>query len=114
NNVAIVKGRPRTLNLKDLISEFVEFRHEVVVRRTQFELREAEKRAHLLQGYLIALDHLDEVISLIRNSPTPDVAKDNLVNAGWGLDEIQAKAILELRLQRLTGMERDKIREEYE
>jgi DNA gyrase subunit A len=114
NNVAIVKGRPRTLNLKDLISEFVEFRHEVVVRRTQFELREAEKRAHLLQGYLIALDHLDEVISLIRNSPTPDVAKDNLVNAGWGLDEIQAKAILELRLQRLTGMERDKIREEYD
>lgn len=114
NNVAIVKGRPRTLNLKDLISEFVEFRHEVVVRRTQFELREAEKRAHILQGYLIALDHLDEVISLIRNSPTPDIAKDNLINAGWGLDEIQAKAILELRLQRLTGMERDKIREEYD
>jgi DNA gyrase subunit A len=90
NNVAIVKGRPRTLNLKDLISEFVEFRHEVVIRRTQYELREAEKRAHLLQGYLIALDHLDEVISLIRNSATPDVAKDNLINAGWGLDEIQA------------------------
>lgn len=114
NNVAIVKGRPRTLNLKEMISEFVEFRHEVVVRRTRFELREAEKRAHILQGYLIALDHLDEVIALIRNSATPDIAKDNLVNAGWGLDEIQAKAILELRLQRLTGMEREKIKEEYD
>lgn len=114
NNVAIVKGRPRTLNLKDLISEFVEFRHEVVVRRTKFELREAEKRAHILRGYLIALDHLDEVIALIRSSATPEIAKDNLVNAGWGLDEIQAKAILELRLQRLTGMERDKIKEEYD
>jgi DNA gyrase subunit A len=114
NNVAIVKGRPRTLNLKDLISEFVEFRHEVVVRRTQFELREAEKRAHILKGYLIALDHLDEVIALIRSSSTPDIAKENLINAGWGLDEIQAKAILELRLQRLTGMERDKIKEEFD
>ena len=114
NNVAIVKGRPRTLNLKDLISEFVEFRHEVVVRRTQFELREAEKRAHILKGYLIALDHLDEVIALIRSSATPDIAKENLINAGWGLDEIQAKAILELRLQRLTGMERDKIKEEFD
>lgn len=114
NNVAIVKGRPRTLNLKDLIREFVEFRHEVVVRRTQYELREAEKRAHILRGYLIALDHLDEVIALIRSSATPEVAKDKLVNAGWGLDEIQAKAILELRLQRLTGMERDKIKEEYD
>ena len=114
NNVAIVKGRPRTLTLKDLISEFVEFRHDVVVRRTKFELKEAEKRAHILQGYLIALDHLDEVIRLIRNSATPDIAKENLISAGWGLDEIQAKAILELRLQRLTGMERDKIKEEYD
>ncbi|MBS1576513.1 MAG: DNA gyrase subunit A [Bacteroidetes bacterium] len=114
NNVAIVKGRPRLLNLKDMISEFVEFRHEVVVRRTKYELREAEKKAHILQGYLIALDHLDEVIALIRSSATPDIAKDNLINAGWGLDEIQAKAILELRLQRLTGMEREKIREEYD
>lgn len=114
NNVAIVKGRPRTLNLRELISEFVEFRHEVVIRRTQFELREAEKRAHILKGYLIALDHLDEVIALIRSSATPDIAKDKLVNAGWGLDEIQAKAILELRLQRLTGMERDKIKEEFD
>ena len=114
NNVALVKGRPRILNLKELISEFVEFRHEVVVRRTQFELKEAEKRAHILQGYLIALDHLDEVIALIRASATPEIAKDSLVNAGWGLDEIQAKAILELRLQRLTGMERDKIKQEYD
>lgn len=114
NNVAIVKGRPKVLNLKDLISEFVEFRHEVVVRRTQFELKEAERRAHILQGYLIALDHLDEVIQLIRNSATPEIAKENLVNAGWGLDEIQAKAILELRLQRLTGMEREKIKAEYD
>ena len=114
NNVALVKGRPRTLNLKDLISEFVEFRHEVVVRRAKFELRKAQERAHILLGYLIALDHLDEVIALIRSSATPDVAKENLINAGWGLDEIQSKAILELRLQRLTGMERDKIKNEYD
>jgi DNA gyrase subunit A len=114
NNVALVKGRPRILNLKELISEFIEFRHEVIVRRTQYELREAEKRAHILQGFLIALDHLDEVIALIRASATPEIAKDNLVNAGWGLDEIQAKAILELRLQRLTGMEREKIKQEYD
>jgi DNA gyrase subunit A len=114
NNVALVKGRPRILNLKELISEFVEFRHEVVVRRTQFELKEAEKKAHILQGYLIALDHLDEVIALIRSSSTPEIAKEALVSAGWGLDEVQAKAILELRLQRLTGMEREKIKQEYD
>jgi DNA gyrase subunit A len=114
NNVALVKGRPRTLNLKDLISEFVEFRHEIIVRRTKYELRKAQERAHILQGYLIALDHLDEVIALIRSSATPDIAKEKLINAGWGLDEIQAKAILELRLQRLTGMEREKIKQEYD
>lgn len=114
NNVALVKGRPKILNLRELVVEFVEFRHEVVIRRTRFELREAEKKAHILLGYLIALDHLDEVIALIRASATPDVAKENLVNAGWGLDEIQAKAILELRLQRLTGMEREKIKMEYD
>jgi DNA gyrase subunit A len=114
NNVAIVRGRPKTLNLRDLISEFVDFRMEVVVRRTQFELREAQKKAHILQGYLIALDHLDEVIALIRASATPEAAREGLINAGWGLDEIQARAILELRLQRLTGMERDKIRDEYD
>jgi DNA gyrase subunit A len=114
NNVALVRGRPRTLNVRDMVSEFVEFRMEVVTRRTRFELREAQKKAHILQGYLIALDHLDEVISLIRASATPEIAKESLINAGWGLDEIQAKAILELRLQRLTGMERGKIREEYD
>ncbi|HEV3413587.1 MAG TPA: DNA gyrase subunit A [Puia sp.] len=114
NNVALVKGRPRTLNIREMISEFVDFRMEVVIRRAQYELREAQKKAHILQGYLIALDHLDEVIALIRASATPEIAKESLVNAGWGLDDVQAKAILELRLQRLTGMERDKIREDYE
>lgn len=112
NNVALVKGRPQTLNLKSLIAEFVEFRHEVVVRRTEFELREAEKRIHILEGFLIALDHLDEVISLIRHSRNPEEAKNGLMSQ-FGLSEIQSKAILEMRLQRLTGMEIDKIREEY-
>ncbi len=114
NNVALTKGRPKILNLKDLISEFIEFRMEVVIRRAKFELRKAQERAHILQGYLIALDHLDEVIRLIRASDNADLAKENLINAGWGIDEIQAKAILEMRLQRLTGLERDKIKEEYE
>ena len=114
NNVALSKGRPKILNLKDLISEFIEFRMEVVIRRARFELKKARERAHVLQGYLIALDHLDQVIQLIRSSATPDIAKENLINAGWGIDEVQAKAILELRLQRLTGMERDKIKEEYD
>lgn len=114
NNVALTKGRPKTMNLKELIVEFVDFRMEVVIRRAQFELKKAQERAHILQGYLIALDHLDEVIQLIRNSSTPDIAKENLISAGWGLDEIQAKAILELRLQRLTGMEREKIKEEFD
>ncbi|WP_343703118.1 DNA gyrase subunit A [Chitinophaga sp.] len=113
NNVVLVKGRPRVMNLKELLGEFIEFRHEVVTRRTQYELREAEKKAHILAGYLIALDHLDEVISLIRNSATPEIAREGLMT-NFELSEIQAKAILELRLQRLTGMERDKIREEYE
>jgi len=113
NNVALVKGRPRILNLKELLSEFVEFRHEVVLRRTQYDLRKAEEKAHILEGYLIALDHLDEVIALIRASRTPDEAKEGLMSK-FGLTEIQSKAILELRLQRLTGMERDKIKEEYD
>ena len=112
NNVALVRGRPQTLNLRSLIKEFIDFRHEVVVRRTRFDLREAEKRAHILEGYLIALDHLDEIITLIRNSKTPDDAKNGLME-NFQLSEIQAKAILELRLQRLTGMERDKIKDEY-
>jgi len=113
NNVALVKGRPRILNLKDLLVEFVEFRHEVVLRRTRYDLRKAEEKAHILAGYLIALDHLDEVIALIRASRTPEVAKEGLMSQ-FGLSEIQSKAILELRLQRLTGMERDKIKEEYD
>ena len=113
NNVALVGGRPRVLNMKDLISEFVKFRHEVVVRRAQFELKKAEERAHILQGYLIALDNLDAVIKLIRESRTPDEAKEGLMT-NFELSDIQAKAILELRLQRLTGMERDKIHQEFE
>lgn len=112
NNVALVRGRPQTLNIKDLIREFVDFRHEVVIRRTRFELRKAEERAHILEGFLIALDHLDEVIQLIRASSTPDIAKEGLIS-NFGMTEIQAKAVLELRLQRLTGMEREKIREEH-
>jgi DNA gyrase subunit A len=112
NNVALVKGRPQTLNLKDLIVHYVDHRHEVVVRRTKFELDEAEKRAHILEGYLIALDHLDEVIALIRNSRDPEIAKNGLMER-FGLSEIQSKAILEMRLQRLTGLERDKIQQEY-
>ncbi len=112
NNVALVKGRPQTLNLKDLIAHFVEHRHDVVVRRTKFELDEAEKRAHILEGYLIALDHLDEVIALIRNSKDPEVAKIGLMER-FALSEIQSKAILEMRLQRLTGLEREKIQNEY-
>jgi DNA gyrase subunit A len=112
NNVALVKGRPQVLNIKDLIREFVDFRHEVIVRRTKFELKKAEERAHILEGFLIALDHLDEVIQLIRASATPDIAKEGLIS-NFSMSEIQAKAVLELRLQRLTGMERDKIREEH-
>ena len=112
NNIALDHGRPRLLNLLDMIRSFVEFRHEVVVRRTQFDLAEAEKRAHILEGLLIALDHLDAVIALIRASQTPDIAREGLMNQ-FALSEIQAKAILEMRLQRLTGLERDKIKEEY-
>ncbi|WP_075351040.1 DNA gyrase subunit A [Algoriphagus marinus] len=112
NNVALVKGRPYTLNLKDLIVHYVSHRHEVVVRRTEYELKEAEKRAHILQGYLIALDHLDEVISLIRSSADPETARNGLIER-FELSEIQARAILDMRLQRLTGMERDKILQEF-
>jgi DNA gyrase subunit A len=112
NNIALVNGRPYQLNLKDLIREFIKFRLEVIVRRTRYELRKAEERAHILEGLLIALDHLDEVIALIRASATTDIAKEGLMST-FNLSEIQAKAILEMRLQRLTGLERDKIREEY-
>ena len=113
NNIALVHGRPRMLSLKQSIRYFVEHRHEVVVRRTQFDLDESEKKAHILEGLMIALDHLDEVISLIRASKTPDDAKDGLMSA-FSLSEVQARAILEMRLQRLTGLERDKIRLDYE
>jgi DNA gyrase subunit A len=113
NNIALVDGRPVVLNLKDLIVNFVKHRHDVVVRRTKYELDQAEKRAHVLEGYLIALDHLDEVIKLIRNSNTPEIAKDGLMES-FQLSEIQAKAVLALRLSTLTGMERDKIKEEYD
>lgn len=112
NNVALVKGRPKILNIKHLIAEFIDFRHEVVVRRTQFELKKAEERAHILEGYIIALDNLDAVIKLIRESTTPNIAQDGLMTE-FGMTEIQAKAVLELRLQRLTGMEINKIREEH-
>ena len=112
NNIALVNGRPEVLNLKDIIRHYVEHRHEVVTRRTKFELRKAEERAHSLEGYLIALDNIDAVIALIRKSQTPDEAKDGLIQQ-FGLSEIQAKAILEMRLQRLTGLERDKIRAEH-
>ncbi|MBK6978759.1 MAG: DNA gyrase subunit A [Cytophagaceae bacterium] len=112
NNVALVKGKPVTLNLKELIKYYVEHRIEVITRRTQFELKEAEKRAHILEGLLIALDHLDEVIALIRNSKDPDEARAGLIST-YSLSEIQARAILDMRLQRLTGLERDKIIEEY-
>lgn len=112
NNIALVKGRPKLLNLKELIRRFVEHRHDVVIRRTQYELRQAEQRAHILEGLLVALDHLDEVISLIRNSDTPETAKNELISR-FELSEAQAKAILEMRLQKLTGLERNKVKEEH-
>jgi len=112
NNIALVHGRPMMLNLRDLIHHFVEHRHEVVVRRTKFELAEAEKRAHILEGLLIALDHLDEVIKLIRASQTPDEAREGLISQ-FGLSDLQARAILDMTLRRLTGLERDKIKAEY-
>jgi DNA gyrase subunit A len=113
NNVALVKGRPMTLNLKDLIVHYVEHRHEVVVRRTQYDLDQALQRAHILEGLIIALDNLDAVIALIRSAATPEVAKNGLMSQ-FNLSEIQAKAILDMRLQRLTGLEMDKIRQEYD
>ncbi len=112
NNIALVHGRPMMLNLRDLIHHFVEHRLEVIIRRTKYELAEAEKRAHILEGLLIALDHLDEVIKLIRASDTPEAARDGLMTQ-FGLSEIQARAILDMTLRRLTGLERDKIKAEY-
>lgn len=112
NNICLVKGRPMLLNLKQLIQYFVEHRHDVIVRRTRFELSEAEKRAHVLEGLLIALDHIDEVIALIRAAKTPEEARNGLMEK-FNLSEIQARAILDMRLQRLTGLERDKLHDEY-
>ncbi len=112
NNIALVNGRPEMLNLKDLIRHFVNHRHDVVVRRTAYELEEAKKKAHILEGLLIALDNLDEVIALIRASANPEEARNGLMEK-FGLSEIQSKAILDMRLQKLTGLERDKIREEH-
>ena len=113
NNIALVKGRPQMLNLKDMIHHFVEHRHEVVVRRTQYLLRKAEERAHILQGLIIASDNIDEVIALIKASANADEARQKLI-ATFELSEIQAKAIVEMRLRQLTGLEQDKLRSEYD
>tara|TARA_B100000902_G_C27316597_1_gene921727 strand:+ start:1199 stop:3742 length:2544 start_codon:yes stop_codon:yes gene_type:complete len=112
NNIALVKGRPQLLNLKQLIQLFVAHRHEVLIRKTKYELTQAEKRAHILEGLIIALDNLDAIIKLIRNSRTPEDARNGLIN-NFKLTEIQAKAILDLRLQKLTGLEMDKIKDEH-
>ena len=113
NNIALVKGRPQMLNLKDMIHHFVEHRHEVVVRRTQYELRKAEERAHILKGLIIASDNIDEVIALIKASANTDEARNKLIST-FELTEIQAKAIVEMRLRQLTGLEQDKLRTEYD
>jgi len=113
NNIALVNGRPEILNLKDMIHHFVEHRHEVVVRRTTYELRKAEERAHILQGLIIASDNIDEVISIIRGSSNPDEARQKLIKR-FELSEVQAKAIVEMRLRQLTGLEQDKLRSEFE
>ena len=113
NNIALVGGRPRLLNLKDLIRLFVEHRHDVITRRTQFELKQAEDRAHILEGLIIASDHIDEVIRIIRASKTPEEAKNNLIER-FSLTEVQARAIVEMRLRQLTGLEQDKLRAEYD
>lgn len=112
NNIALVKGRPRTLNLKDMISLFVEHRHEVVIRRTQYDLRKAEERAHILEGLIIASDNIDEVIAIIRGAASPQEAIDKLINR-FDLSDIQARAIVEMRLRQLTGLEQDKLHNEY-
>ena len=113
NNIALVKGRPQLLNLKEMIHHFVEHRHEVVVRRTKYELKKAEERAHILEGLIIASDHIDEVIALIRSSSNAEEARGKLI-AQFKLTEIQAKAIVEMRLRQLTGLEQDKLRTEYD
>ena len=113
NNIALVNGRPQVLNLKDLIVHFVDHRHNVVVRRAQYELKKAEERAHILEGLIIASDNIDEVIALIRSSKSPDEAREKLMK-NFKLSEIQSKAIVEMRLRQLTGLEQDKLRAEYD
>ncbi len=113
NNIALVNGRPRLLNLKDLIKAFVEHRHEVVIRRTKYELRKAEERAHILEGLIIASDNIDEVIAIIKSSKSPQEAIERLIER-FSLSELQARAIVEMRLRQLTGLEQDKLRAEYE
>jgi DNA gyrase subunit A len=113
NNIALVKGRPKMLNLKDIIRYFVDHRHEVVTRRTQYELEQAEKRAHILEGLIIASDNIDEVIAIIRGSSTPDEAREKLTER-FGLTEVQSRAIVDMRLRQLTGLEQDKLRKEYD
>ncbi len=113
NNIALVHGRPKQLNLKDLIRHYVDHRHDVVVRRTQYELNEAEKRAHILQGLIIACDNIDQVIAIIRSSQSPDEARERLM-VTFDLSDIQARAIVEMRLRQLTGLEMEKLRNEYE
>ena len=113
NNIALVDGRPMLLNLRDLIRYFVEHRHDVVVRRTRYDLAQAEKRAHILEGLLIAVDHIDEVIRIIRAAKTPDEAKIGLIER-FSLSEVQAAAIIDMRLRALTGLERDKLKAEYD
>lgn len=113
NNIALVKGRPQLLNLREMIFHYIEHRHDVVVRRTQYELRKAEERAHILEGLIIAIDNLDEVIALIRASQTPEEARNGLMEK-FDLSELQSRAILDMRLQKLTGLERDKLRAEFD
>ncbi len=113
NNIALVNGRPKILNLKDLIRHFVDHRHEIVIRRTKFDLDQAEKRAHILEGLIIASDNIDEVIAIIRASSTPDEARDKLMMR-FNLTDVQARAIVEMRLRQLTGLEQDKLHKEYE
>jgi DNA gyrase subunit A len=112
NNIALVKGRPKTLNTKELIHYFVKHRHEIIIRRTKFELDQAEKRAHILEGLIIASDNIDEVIAIIKSSQTPDMARERLMER-FGLSEIQSRAIVEMRLRQLTGLEQEKLRAEY-
>jgi DNA gyrase subunit A len=113
NNICLVDGRPRLLNLRDIMEQFILFRHEVVIRRTTFDLRKAEERAHILEGLIIASDNIDEVIEIIKTSDSPDHARERL-SERFGLSEIQTRAIVDMRLRHLTGLEQDKLRAEFD